>query len=111
MVDLQGVRAGLQRHAAHLRVHADGGMVLEHNLAVYPHDHAVVGAGAEIDPLRARREPDAAPTDEVVADRPVELFEEGEVDAGGGLLDDREHPGFERARVGVPRERIVVAGA
>ncbi len=109
VVDLQGVRAGLQRHAAHLRVHADGGMALEHDLAVYPHDHAVVGAGAEIDPLRARREPDAAPTDEVVAARPVELFEEGEVDAGGGLLDDREHPGFERARVGVPRERIVVA--
>ena len=92
VVDLQGVRAGLQRHAAHLRAHADRGTVIEHDLAVDPHDHAVVGAGAKIDPLRPRREPDAAPADEVIANRRVGLFQEGEVDASGRLLDDRERP-------------------
>ena len=109
VVDLQGVRAGLQRHAAHPPARADRGTVIEHDLAVDPHDHAVVGAGAKIDPLRPWREPDAAPADEVIVDRTVELSQEGEVDAGGRLLDDRDHPGVERGRVGVLRERMVVA--
>ena len=109
VVDLQGVRAGLQRHAARLRARADRGTAIEHDLAVDAHDHAFGGAGAEIDPLRPRREPDAAPADEVIAARTAEFFQESQVDADGRLLDDRDHPGVDRGRVGVLRERMVVA--
>ena len=109
MVDLQGVGAAGEIDAARHRVHADRRVAFEQYLAVDPHHHAVVGAGAKLDPFRARRVPHPTPADEVIARRPAEIVEKREVDRGGQVLDSREVPDVQRARVGAAWKGVVVA--
>ena len=108
MQDLQLVRAGTELDGHGLRVHADRGVALQHGHAVEPHDHAVVGAGVQIDAFRAWGKPDAPPADEVVARRPAPLGEKVEVDARRLLVGARTGRERERPRVGVARQGIVV---
>ena len=107
--DLDAMRTGVELDAARRSRHADAAAAFEHDLAVQPDGHAVVGRGVELDGFRARRPPHAGPADKVVAGRVASLANEREIDRRRPFFDDGRDASVDDRR-GRAVEQVIAAG-
>ena len=82
------MRAGTKLDGLGHRMHADARVAPQHRLAVHQQIHAIVGSSEEVDSLRSRQVPEAAPLDAEVSigQRGIRV-DELEAYLGGQLLE------------------------
>ena len=89
VVDIETVGACVELHRAHRRGHAGLGVPFDDDLAVQAQDHAIVGGGVKVDPLRAGGKPNPVPANQVVPRGMTSRVDEREVDRRDSFFDDR----------------------